>query len=51
MRTTSKTHKAPLEEKAVLAAIMTISKLEREQEDGITCRGEYFSTLPSPSVH
>lgn len=50
MQTTSKTHVTPLEGKAMSTATMAISKLEREQQGGITCTGKYFFTLDSQSV-
>lgn len=50
MQTASKTYMTPLEGKAMLTATMAISKLEREQEGGITCPGKYFFTLDSQSV-
>lgn len=50
MQITSKTHMTPLEREAVSTTTMAISKLEREQESGITCPGKHLFTLDSHSV-
>lgn len=50
LQATSKTNRAPLEGKAVQETIIAISKSGRKQEDGKTCQGECFSTLPSQNA-